>query len=402
MIPGMRRTSRIALGLASAVVLGSAVVTACGSFDRALPEGPVGEAGADAPQGVEGGGMLDALAPEGGGEGGSPAATPVCPPPAGPGCSLASCTQKPLYVPDAPAWPWAMVTDTAFVYWIEQRGVPLDAYNGNGVARVMRVDRVGSQAQERASTLVGDQQAATALTLLRGYLYWATWESSTSTSTLRRVSATCTVPCQAEPVGTYQDRVMKLVGLEGKSVIAITYDGTVLRFPVDAAGVVSPGAIVMKSAKFPGLAATGTHLYASGLQVNKVSRAEISTGLATPSWATLAFDGGTDVGLTNLATNCIDLFGFHENGQLERVKLDTSATSHVASLGVSVYGVAQDARFLYVASLNSGGVIAVDPASNAFATIASGSFASVAVDSAGVYWADHANAGGGTVTMLVK
>jgi hypothetical protein len=402
MIHGMRRTTSLALGLAAVVVVSFGALTACGSFDgTTAEEHDAGlEAGADAPPGVEGG-EPDVLAPDGGGgpDGSSPTA-PLCPPPVGPVCALATCSRRILYVPDAPSWPFAVVTDSAFVYWLEQRGV--DAYNGNGVARVMRVDRVGSPTPNRAKALVADQALPTALALVGGYLYWATWDAPNAMSTLRRVSASCAPPCQEESLGTVSNRIQKLVGLEGTGVIAMVYDGTIVRFSVGADGGVSAGISLMTSAKFPGLTATGTHLYASGLLVNKVSRAEILTGQISPAWATLALDAGTDVGLTNLATNCVDLFGFHANGELERINLGTSAVSHVASLGVSVYSVAQDARYLYVASLNNGGVIAVDPATQGATTIASGSFESIAADSAGVYWADHPNPGGGTVTMLVK
>lgn len=305
-------------------------------------------------------------------------------------------------MPDMPSWPFGMVTDAASVYWLEQRGAPGEAYNGNGAARVMRVDRVGSPTASRAAVLVGDQAGATVLARLGGYLYWTTWNQPTSTSTLRRVSASCAPPCQDASVGTYANRLFELVGVEGKGLVAIAGDGTVVRFAVDAAGAVSPGVPVMKSSTFPGLAVTGALVYASGLYVNKVSRADLGTGAISAAWATLAFDAGAEIGLTHLTTNCVDLFGFHNNGTLERVNLGTSAVSRVASLGTLVYGAAQDANFVYAASQNGGGLVAIDPASNQTTTLAAGSFQSIATDATGVYWADHPNAGGGTVTMLVK
>lgn len=385
--------------------VGMAAVTACGAFGGGSSE-PPGELDAGLDSTGNGDADVDAAsdatAEDADSKDAAVLAAPLCPPPAAPTCAVQGCAQRVLYVPDALSFPFEMATDSAYVYWLEQRDADLGAaYNGNGKARVLRVDRVGSGTSARAEVLAVDQQSATAIALVPPYAYWTTWDSASATSTLHRVLATCAAgTCQEAIVGSVKGRVVKLVGIGTTALIAMMNDGRIVQFGVDAGGLVGLAVEVMKSSVFPGLAVTDTHIYASGLQTSALSRVAHPSLQVTPAWVTFAFDGG---GLTNVATNCKDLFGFHEGtAELERVSLADGGVSHVLSLGRAVYGVAADAKYLYVASLNNGGLVVVDPYTQAMVQIANGSFWSVTADDVGVYWGEHPNAGGGILRMLVK
>ena len=402
----MRRRTRLPWPLRPLLATGTAVVTACGAFSGTAddtPPLPSLDAGPESSGFVDGNEGSDATMGDASGMDAAVATAPLCPAPAPPTCTLATCAQRPLYVADAPSFPFDIATDSAYVYWLEQRDAdPSAAYNGNGKARVLRVDRAGSTSSVRAEVLATAQPSATAITLVPPHAYWATWNGPTATSTLHRVVASCAAgACQEQTVGTVKERVWKLVGLGTSALLAATTDGRIVKFAIEAGGSVGLGVPVMTSAKFPGLAVTDTHIYASGLLTKRLSRAELGNLQVVPAWLTFGFDGG-DLGLTSLATNCTDLFGFHQSGELESVHLADAGLSHLLSLNRAVYGVAMDAKYLYAASLNGGGVVAIDPKTKGIGELATGSFWSVAVDDAGVYWGDHPNEGGRTITMLVK
>jgi hypothetical protein len=400
----MRRRTKLAWTFSTVLASGSAAVMACGAFGGASDEPAGSDSGIETSE-SDGNGLPDAPAPDASSD--APVVTPaLCPPPAAPTCAFGACQRRPLYVPDSPSFPFEIATDSAHVYWLEQRDIdPGVAYNGNGKARVLRVDRVGSPNSARAEVLAIDEPSATAIALAPPYLYWATWDGSISTSTLRRVSAACAAPCQAESVGSFSQRIGKLVGVGTTAVVALASDGSVVHFGIGAGGAVAAGYAVMKSSKYPGIAVTGADIYASGLLVSKISRADLPGLNVTPAWVNLALDGGDggDLGLSNVATDCTHLFGFHgPGGRIERVSLADGGVSRVTSVSRAVYGVAADAKYFYIGSLNGGGVVAVDTANGSVEELSGGSSWGVAVDSAGVYWGDHPNAGGGTLTMLVK
>lgn len=381
------------------VALAAGAIVACGTFGSATDP-----AGLDAAGGDERG---DAEAPDGtSSTEAGPFVGAACPPPPAPTCSLGMCPQRALYVPDAPAaFPFAIATDGAYVYWLEQRDPVLSvAYNGNGTARVLRTDRTASPDASKASVLAVDQPSATALALVPPYLYWATWDGPTGTSTLARTQAACTPPsCTVEPVGTTKPRISKLVGVGSTALVAMHEDGKIARFPIDGAGHVGGSSPVATTKSLPGMTVTGTHIYASSLLSSSVARADITGIDMMPGWVSLAFDGG-EVGLANLATDCTTLFGVHgPSGTVERVALSNGAVSPLVVLGRDVFDVAADTKYLYAASLNGGGLVAVDTVSGGLTVLSNGtSTRSVAVDAMGVYWAEHPNSGGGPLRMLVK
>ncbi len=403
-VEGMGRR-RLLVITALPVALAAGAIVACGAFtSSADPAGAdaSGDERGDADP-LDGPGTPDSASLDAS-TGDGPSVEPACPPSPAPGCALGTCVQRTLYVPDAPpAFPFAIATDSAYVYWLEQRDPVVSlAYNGNGTARVLRADRTGASDATKVSVLAVGQPSAVALALAPPYLYWATWDGATST--LMRTAAACApASCSAEVLTTIEPRITKLVGVGSSALVAMLGDGKIARFPVDATGHVGPSSPLATTSTFPGMALTGTHIYAGGLLTSSIARSDIQ-GLDTVSaWVSLGFDGG-DVGLTNLATDCTTLFGTRApGGTVDRVALSDGAVSPLIVLGRDVFAVAADAKYLYAASLNGGGFVAVDTVSGGLTVIANGaSTRSVAVDSKGVYWADHQNSGGGTLRMLVK
>jgi hypothetical protein len=305
-----------------------------------------------------------------------------------------------------PAFPFAIASNGTDVYWIEQPMTAADdAYNGNATARIMRVAIAGPA---KGVALATGQPLATALALLGPHVYWATSDGAIS-STLHRTSASCVPPsCTDEIVGTLgAPRISKLVAAGTSALVALAPDGQVTRFDVGPGwNVAAAKPMLMTTSSVNSVAVTSTHVYASSLTQKTISRATIDGLTTEPSWATFAFDGG-DPGNNHLASDCTTLFGTRSlDAFLQRVLLADATISPLdASLQLSVYDVAADAAYVYLASANGNGIHAVDKTNGTTYEIAHGASAFwIAVDSAGVYWGDHASPGGsgGTITMMVK
>lgn len=380
----MRVCVRLARVVPGLLALAAATGGACGSF------------GSAADPGSDGGSLLDG----GSGDAGAPGV--ACPPPAGPSCAPGKCSVRTLYVPAAVAYPFAIATDSAYVYWLEQSKVAPtdDPYNGQGMARVLRTTRAGSSTAS-AEVLAKDQRWAKGFALVPPHVYWATFDGTKAG--LWRVEARCKAPCMPESVTQFNTRLERLVGAGSSSLFGLTENGTVVRFAIDSSGAVGNASSLFRTGDLPGIAVTGTHVYASSLKVPHVDRASLDGVEVSSSWAALALTGGNDVGLTHLATDCTSLFGAHgPGGLLERVALDTRVVSPMAKLNTDLYDVVADAKYVYVANANGGGILAVDTTTNAVSPVADGSAFRIAVDSAGVYWGDHTNGSGGALRMLVK
>ncbi len=263
-----------------------------------------------------------------------------------------------------------------------------------------------SFASSRAKVLATNQPYAKALTLAPPYLYWATFDDNSNTSSLVRVKADCQAPCTADVVGNYAAHISRLVAVGTTDLIALGEDGgKLVHFSLAADGGVSTGITVLTSTNLPGMAVTTTHAYVSGLLTKSIGRAEVSGVAKIPAWASLALDaGGTaNVGIANLATDCKNLFGMH-GPDLVQVTLGGAAVALIATaVSPSAFDMVADAKYVYVASLNGYGVIAVDTTSAAQTQLANGqSVVAIAVDSRGVYWGEHGFSGGGTIMMLEK
>jgi hypothetical protein len=393
------KTGAASLVLGVAAVIGLAAV-ACGTFGTTT-EAPVGgDGGGDGPTSGTDAEVVDPALDASSGVDGAPTAA-ECTPAKAPSCSPSTCSSRTLYVPDAPSHPFAIATDDASVYWLEQRDANESvSYNGNAKARVLRTARNGSIDATKAAVLAVNQPAAMALALAAPYLYWATWDGANAS--LWRLTATCSPPaCTPDFLVTVNTRIVKLVA-RGADLVGLGEGGDILHL-----ATANPGSLleIVTTGEFPGMAATDKHVYASSANANRIARASISGADVTPAWAPLSFDAGSNVGLGTLATDCNDLFGMHGLlTEVMRVRLSTGVVSRLTALDKHVYDMAADARYLYIAALDgAGGVYAIDTATGSVSPKLSVSGAlALAVDDAGVYWGDHPTTNGGKLVMLVK
>lgn len=379
----------------SATACALAILVACGSYGEE-PSRPEDAATAPTQDGTAEGGGPDGDAADAAAEAGPRG---VCPAAKFPGTGAANeRPQRVLYVPNpdaGQAYPFAITTDSDFVYWIEQRASveASNPYDGVGVGRVLRVTRAGSSSHETAFELASNERYATALALDGDYVYWTT----AGPNTLRRVRRDCkNAPCSAESVVPLPQRISRLAATrDGRGLLYAQGENSVFRIEVGG----NPS-IVGVPGTFPAMALTGTHFYWTAGGNPQVGRAE-TTGLSmVPEFARL----GGDAGLSVMATDCTRLWGIHGlTNVLTRIELDggVSATSFVGS---SVFEVIADERYVYVGSADTRDLHAYDKQSGQSAVLASGSFWRLATDDVGTYWGEHTRMGAnaGTLVMLVK
>lgn len=89
-----------------------------------------------------------------------------------PACDLGTC-KKIVIRAGGPGpgteFPFAITTDATRVFFVTQ-SPPGDAYNGSGMARIVRAKKDGAAPAE---TIASAQNRATILTLADGFVYWA-------------------------------------------------------------------------------------------------------------------------------------------------------------------------------------------------------------------------------------
>lgn len=366
-----------------------ALVLACASDYGAAVEA---EPGADA-----GPPPADAAAPVADAGDAEASAEGACRAPRAPSCEPAQCAQRELHA-SAGGYPFGIATDAAYVYWLEQRA-PGDAYNGTGTATLLRTKRDGGGAP---LLLASSQAQATALALAGGFLYWATYDPSPGgphEAHLRRVSASCTPPCAPEDV-------TGAAPLVGKPIVKIVPFGGDLLLAVQAGPVLrwlpGLGAAEIEDLGFaPDVIDTGGGAYATGEGKPYVLRIPRGPASVTkPFWLT-PLDGGA-AGLHRLATDCTHLFGLRGPSEtLYRAPLDGGALEPIGvGPSATTYDLGADARWLYAASPNAGGLAVLDPQTGTRVVLASGNVFALAVDDDGVYWGDHD--GTGKLRMMVK
>lgn len=308
--------------------------------------------------------------------------------------------QRPLYVPTASAgevYPFAITTDDDWVYWLEQRA-SADAsnpYDGNGVARVLRVSRTGTAATDAAAfELASSQRYAMGLALDGDFLYWAT----TTPNMLRRVRRDCkTAPCMVEAVAMLPERIFRLASTrEGRGVLFAVGENTAFRIQVGGptgASVVALGA----PGPFGALTLTSAHVYWTGGTTPAIGRADLGALDVVPEFLRLDGDGGLGV----LTTDCTRLWGIRAT-DLVRVELDGAAAAATSVL--SPFDVVTDERYAYVGAANGQGLHVYDKQTGQAALLAAGSTWRLATDDVGTYWGEHSrqSPNAGTLTMLVK
>jgi len=377
------------------VLAGGLVLAACRAFDAdPAPEGPPDAAEVDARP-------IDAPGPIDGGtvtEAGPVTVAPICP-----------AASAPSWVPPiaidvlrkstGDVFPFSLVTDSTFVYWVEQ--VPAGptapdrtaARNGGGKGRIMRAPkRPAGSALPVAVELAAAPGEPIAIARDGAYVYWAEYDPVTKAASLRRVLADCAGRCEPQSVPLFvgPSRVNRLVRAGNELFYALAATRMV-RLQWGA-----PPELVLEPAGEPSGAVTDTTLYVSTDQGANVWTGSTKGGSGTSHVTAPAPDGGA-LGFRWLATDCKSLYAVRDDRDVYQLGLTFPAPPllrfHLESPRV-VYDRAIDARFLYLTSPDGAGIKAIDlfgtgGLSQPPIPIASGDIWGLTVDDEAVYWGDH-------------
>lgn len=387
-----RRSGRVAYALAAGAL------AACGAFGASEGDAPPNDAGSD------GGAVdaaLDAPPPPPDAAGGDDADTApllraVCPPPHyGPTVRPNALTKRRLYAPlTTPAYPFAIATDSANVYWLEQvaSGADQAPYDGKGVARLVRVDRTG----KTMDVLAAGQRHATALVLDGAYAYWTATEANGQTH-LRRVPRTCASPCTPEGVAVAPDEISKLVRPRKSLLFAqAEFGGAYYRIDLSAATVAFQRTTTTTS-DLPGLTATLDRVFVSSLLVPSIT--ELDLQAAPVRTLPIPQQDDASPGVSALGNDCESLWAMRAGPDV-LVRIVDGGVTPVTGPTFGGFEIVADDRYVYVAMPNAGGLRFYERQGGAFELLAPGNVWRVTVDDVGVYWGEHG--GDGTIWMAVK
>jgi len=327
------------------------------------------------------------------------AIAPACPPAAyAATCLPGECELRTLSTPNVPEVVFAVRTDADAVYWLAQPSDPENkGYNGQGIARVMRVRKSGGAP---ADVLVEGQPLTTRLVLDGEWIYWTTPFAGDRVD-IRRTRRDCTAPCSFEVLATATGTAPTdgLLRLRAGLLALQSTNGFVRTFDVDAKRFDES----LSSGDFPALTATLDRIFVGSGTTTHVSSTPIAGGVTT-KWTLPPVEdtAASSPGVVRLATDCTSLFAIRNDRAIWRAPIETGAfTTFTASVDAT-YDVAVDARYFYTAAANAGGVFATDLATGSRITITQGNIWSVTVDDQGVYWGTHEQANGGAIRMMLK
>jgi hypothetical protein len=301
------------------------------------------------------------------------------------------------------------MTDATHVYWIEHP-TTVEGYNGNGIARVLRTDKLGATEPSHTTVLATGQTLAVTLALDGPWIYWTVYEvvDGGQVSKLRRVprecGPTCPPPEEVAVLSIPGQRMIRLLRFSPGVLFGVTDGGHVYRFVVDGNVAKVEGPIVVTS-YLPSFVATDEHVYAAGAVSPNVARVEPSGLAVAPAFFTIPPDGG-QAGVANLWTDCSEIWATRgSDASFVRIALaDGGLTTVDNDVPLDVYDMAGDADYLYIAEPNLGLYVMPRAAGAKVAQIYTGKVFRVAVDAEGVYWGEHTieAPAAGTIYMLVK
>lgn len=330
----------------------------------------------------------------------------VCPRPPGPKSALAACEQRPLYVPANTApkeFPFAIATDSAFVYWVAMRAEsPGDVpYDGVGTSRVMRVDRRGAAAASVATIVADGQRDATSLVTAGDWIYWGA--SNGGAAELRRAPRDCASNCAVTPLATFVGpRIGRLAAIDAQTLVVQQSDGRTSFVKVVGSSVVAN--VAATTSDNAGLTTTTTAGFVTGFSSPAITQISATTGGSSQLTSLPEAGAGQNPGLSTLTTDCSRLYGWRSGERMWTVAIDGGATTDFAVPGWgAVFDLATDQTWLYAALPNGGGVFAIARNGKTSAIlIRAGNVHRLAVDDVGLYWGDHDNSASGTLWMMVK
>jgi hypothetical protein len=389
---------------------------ACSSFGGETSSGGPADGGgqpdaiADGAADADDAGAADAAADlDGDADADVPGVRNLCPPPDNNGsCVPGACAVEPVYTPPPGSeFPWGLVTDTVFLYWVAQlyEG-PTDSppYDGFGNARIYRMPKGGG-----AAVIVAPHEERVRDVAVDGArIYWVrsvvAEGGASAFAELRSAPRLCTTSCAVDTVVPVPSTVeiVRLVRLEAGVLFAQDENGHLFRIDVGS----TPATVldVTSTGVFPSLALTD-NVYVGGAKQATLAKVS-ATGLTAP-FTTLSppVDGG-DPGALELATDCTSLYVQRSSKQIERISLATTTVSAFAnnSALLPIADMTADARYLYTAGFNNAAVRAYDLSANPPTTLVvkTGSMARLYVDDHAVYWGDHGHGTAGPIWRMKK
>jgi hypothetical protein len=410
-----------ALVFCASVALGASVALAsCASFtgEPGLTEP---EASTDSPAG-DGASDLDADASSdraSPGDGGVGATLRLpCPPPSGGTTGLESWAMRRLFEPADSAhrmYPFAIATDSTHVTWIAHPGTAdggddTAPYNGLAAAVVMRAPKSGAAP---AVVVARDQIGARALTLDETFVYWVTNENGGTAIRRQSRDVDCAITCPKPdtmlilPSGA---RVERMIRVAPKLLYLLGGNGVLYAYTVGATSTT----LVATSGDIPGMTATTTDVFVSSLVSSLVKRAPVG-GSGSQTEVSIPPSMDASVGVETLATDCTTLWMGRKKAAggselaAHLLGVDASFVSNTPSFMplAEIHDLAVDARYVYAAAYNNGGIFVLDQTQRTTSRPYVGNVLAVAVDDDGVYFGEHDRApqGGGppgTLYMLVK
>ena len=272
---------------------------------------------------------------------------------------------------------------------------------------MLRVSKDPGPPRTAATELAKDQSRATALTVIGGWVYWATYDVGSATyAELRRVRADCQGSCEPDAVAVPMEgvRIVKLVPSAAEALYALGEAGHVFRVDLRGPMMTVAGPLHEKGI-LPSLVVTRHHLLVSSARSDTVSQLELGGDVVSNFISIPPRDGG-DPGISNMWTDCRDVWARRgPTTELVRLSLADAGLQTVsdAGLALSPYDVAGDAQYIYFAGANEG-LFALDRTTNALDKIGGLKAFGVATDAEGTYWGEHHidHPSAGTIYMMVK
>lgn len=289
------------------------------------------------------------------------------------------------------AYKFGLTLDDAELYWAEQ-----DDYNGIGTGAIKRLG-VGA-ADKTPEVFSTTHPRPFSVTLDKQHVYWLSHAEGTNGPRLWGAKRDCPVPCQGTLIKEYplwSPSAVKRVGGDRMFVL--------FKEQVDVlsgAGLTWTSETTQSSGEYPSMAVAREGVYTATVRNATIHLLSIDGTLDTPFAMFAGGDGALEPGPVSLASTCSSLYALAAGQSLwELDKANASQKQLVTGLGESLWGMAADARFVYVHRANAGGVTRIERASGVAKELAQGNVWSIAVGPSFVYFDDHNT---GAIKRIVK
>jgi hypothetical protein len=298
-------------------------------------------------------------------------------------------------------FPFGIVTDSLFVYWVSQFTDQLDAstgpYNGAGKARIHRVSKTAVNADPAETILVdGEAEHTVALALDGPYIYWTSLMNGATKAQIRRIRRDCVAPCA--PTTYLETPTTRPISHMRRGqpglIFAMTDQGNV--FSIDTVNnLIAP--LSSTSHSNPSLAAMGESAFVSWLDEPKVLK--LGAGSVAEHGEFPPVDGG-DIGSNQIATDCTRLFAWRkQDGDLwfSSATQPSSFEKYAVAQQSDVYNTFADNDYVYVGSSDGVGLRVISIATHQLVKKFDGSYFRVWADNTGLYAGDHSKDAPGAI-----